>query len=193
MAKLLFFSGGVESTALLTQLNPEEDYVVVLKRNLQNTDQPNTLRYMYDDVHGGALLDHYGIANVIHWKITHSLVHDQAHDIDQRWMYYPAIVNLLPQLPFVHEVQFGFNSAEPVSGITGTYAIFKKWMKEFFPSVSITEPFNHLSKHEQYDLIDPAVRHHVISCPKKTHDDRPHDPENCGKCRWEKEASGWIC
>lgn len=186
MAKLVMFSGGVESTALMSQLNPSTDYALVVKTyctkpHAAGVGLNNNIEKNYDDKAIREICDHYKFWNLVEFEFKYSPASGMTVGDNQRWWLYPALLAIVHKIPAVDEVQFGFNAGEDLNGMTGSYAKYKKFVAEMMPNLKITEPLAHLTKRQQIEMIDPKVIHHVISCYTK--DDPGHDPELCYKCK----------
>lgn len=183
MSKLILFSGGVESTALLSQLDPVNDYALVVDQVWENNPEANSTEIKGFDEHDiEQICEHYKFYNVIWLKQQLTYFPIMRDGANQRWMIYPAILNLLGRMPHITEVSSGFNKSEPITGHSGAYGKFKKMVGELFPNVTLTEPLAHLTKREQLAMIDEAIRHHVVSC-HAIKSDPSHNPSTCGKCK----------
>jgi hypothetical protein len=162
MSRLILFSGGVESTALLT-LAQRDDRLLTIEETFPQdlaTFRRETARRIAR--HFGLDIDYARIE----LPITGSFVHQMRVFI--------SVCNLwCARDPSITEVWCGRNSTEPNAHIRPLIDQMMAAWSVLHPTVQFLHPLDHLSKREQVELIPPEIRSIVSSCIYHI---------NCGGC-----------
>ena len=170
--RLILFSGGVESTALMTQANPD-DIALVVQPTFHNdwatyrkaTAEQIAKRYGVRVVYARAEIPHLGADTFVHQMTT-----------------FVSLASLMvARNPRIKEVWCGRNSSEPSGDIKGYIERNMAAWALLHPTVPFLHPLDHLSKPEQWAMIPEEVRPLVSSCIYHS---------MCGRCYKCKE---WLC
>lgn len=168
--KLILFSGGVESTALLDNAT-KEDIILCISSIF-----PKSLTtYNKDNVE--KICNHYGLTptyatiNINYVPSIFTFTHQMTEFI--------TICNLMcHKNTDITEIWCGRNSSEPNNNIKdyiNKQMILWNMLQE---NVEFKHPLDYLSKQEQYELIPKEIRKYVSSCIHHS---------NCGQCNKCKE------
>ena len=170
---LILFSGGVESTALLTTAGPN-DILVTIKPIIKNyiaTYNPNTVEK---------------IASYYNKKINYVTINIPStgnNFVHQIW-YFVSIASLwVARDPSITSVVSGRHSKEPTPENKPAFDILLSAWNVMHPTVPFLFPNGHLTKLEQWNMIPADVKPLVSSCfftPK------------CGTCHKCKEVKELI-
>ena len=174
--KLLLLSGGVESTAILTTLDPTVDVAVVVSHNVNGKPWP-VPNNDYELVKKIAF--HYRFYHLIKYDINYN--HMTGIDVTngrQRFSLISAALSLCYRMPAIREILTGFHSDEYED--PGFLEDANKVFNTMFPYIKIHAPLKHLTKAQQWDMIADEVKPYVRSCYITNEDD--HDPSTCEKC-----------
>jgi len=169
MSRLILFSGGVESTALLSFYNPGDVVMIVEDRAEHRT-------FDIDAVNN--ILNTLSIFNV-EWCYMHAgYYHEKT--LYQLWSLMACASVYCARHRDVTEVWYGLHMGEPhvPSARVEHVTIIQAW-KVLFPTVRFYSPLIHLSKSEQWDLIPDHLKKLVRNCS--------FPGKNCGKCSKCKE------
>jgi 7-cyano-7-deazaguanine synthase in queuosine biosynthesis len=159
--RLIFFSGGVESTAMLTLASKEDIVAIVSPLSAQANSGVNTPSAL-------KILHHFGLTPAFpKLEIPTGTTHNV-------WLSTALAIAWCNCDPSITEVWIGINS-EDVGPLNQDYhdRIHGNFSK-LLPSVKLAAPLIHLSKAEQWNLIPEGVRQFVKSCQK---------PVPCGVCK----------
>ena len=171
--RLILFSGGVESTALLTRALPG-DVLLTIEPTFPNdrpTYHPRNARQI------AAMFGHkvhFAHASIPLEPLPYRFVHQMR--------VFVSLCNLwVAKDARITEVWCGRNSAEPgpklkpfIDQMMAAWAVLQ-------PQVPFLHPLDHLSKRQQWELIPPEVRHLVSSCMHH---------QMCGTCA---KCLEWLC
>ena len=168
MSRLILFSGGVESTALMTMSTPDDIAFVIRPIDIVTNRE---LTYRQSSVE--AIVDFYGVR--LHYasfsipkldKTGSSFVH-------QMKTFIGMVHIMVNQYSDITEVWCGRNCDEPSPAIAPMIEQHMAAWAILNPTIPFLHPLDHLSKVEQMALIPKEIRHHISSCV--THN-------NCGHC-----------
>lgn len=165
--RLILFSGGVESTALLTVARPT-DIALTLTSPLAIP------HFRIEDAE--AIVRHFDLERAF-----------ARHEIPGRQFSHQmlAFVGVCAQYvdrnPGITEVWCGRNSAEPRAGLKPFIDRMMAAWQLLQPDVPFLHPLDHLSKREQWEMIPNEIRHLVGSCEVS---------RMCGRCPKCRE---WLC
>lgn len=156
MSRLILFSGGVESTALLTMSRPDD---VVLTINPSFASEVETYRRDLSE----QIADHFG-RTVQYASITAS-VDPAPFQFVHQMRAFISVCNLwVAKDTRITEVWCGRNSAEPGEKLRPFIEQMMQAWAVLHPNVAFLHPLDHLSKREQLALIPEAVRPLISSC-----------------------------
>lgn len=167
---LILFSGGVESTAMLSISTPH-DIILTIDWSNDNTLIPV---YKYSAV---TYITKYYNRKLIIYKYPLPEYSSANFTFLHQMRIFISVCNIwAAQDATIGSIWCGRNSAEPSHDIKEFIEQMMKAWNILHPNVSFDHPLDHLSKFEQYQLIDPKVRPFVSSCI--TH----NKCKNCFKC-----------
>jgi len=162
--RLILFSGGVESTALLTLYQPG-DHVMVVEHAHDKTSDPMA---------PFKILKAMGIENVIKPRFDLGVPTNGPAMYQLHWLLAVAGVFVEKRVR-IRQVWYGLHQGEPHEPRTrGEYERLKTMWAAWHPQVSLVSPFIHLTKDWQWDLIPDEVRPLVRNCLTLN---------DCGTCR----------
>lgn len=166
MFNLILFSGGVESTALLTKA--KKDDIVMTIRDTSPDDH-----YTY---HPNRIEE---IAKAMNVKIHYTDLKIPIKKEDfvyQLWTFIPISIMWASRFPSIKEVWYGLNNTEPSSTpvVQDSFDRCVRMWKTTFPNVSLKFPLRHLSKEQQWQIIPKHVQPLITTCLYNTF---------CGNCR----------
>lgn len=169
---LILFSGGVESTALLTKAKKDDIALVILP-----TFDNDLATYRKGTTE--KLAEYFG-TQVIYGKV--SITDNGPMTFVHQMSSFISICNLMAaKNPAIKEIWCGRNSSEPSEHI-------RKYINQqmlawsiLHPDVAFLHPLDHMTKKEQLRLIPAEIRGLVSSCAYHSY---------CGKCPKCKE---WLC
>lgn len=154
MSRLILFSGGVESTALLTMSKPDD--VVLTIDPVFPTDLKT-----YDKARAEKIAACFG--HRVHY--AGASVPNSALRFVHQMRAFVSICNLwVAKDQRITEVWCGRNSAEPSSELRPFIEQMMFAWSVLHPLVAFLHPLDHLTKRQQYDLIPQEVRPWVSSC-----------------------------
>lgn len=173
MSRLILFSGGVESTALLTIAKPD-DVLLVIK-----PAYPNDLQtYRQESVE--KIATYFG--HPLHWAQASIPIEPLPYSFVHQMRVFVSICNLWVAKDLnITEVWCGRNVMEPSRKIAPFIAQMMAAWVVLHPEVPFLHPLDHLSKHEQWDLIPKEVRPLISSCIHH---------RMCGTCF---KCLEWLC
>jgi 7-cyano-7-deazaguanine synthase in queuosine biosynthesis len=166
MSRLILFSGGVESTALLTKAS-KDDIVMTIRDTSPNdhyTYHPNRIEE---------------IARAFKVKIQYTdlkipIMKEQF--VYQLWTFIPIAMMWCSRFPQITEVWYGLNNREPSPApiVQESFEKCKKIWSIAFPEISLKFPLRHLSKDQQWKMIPKHIQPLISNCLNNNF---------CGLCR----------
>ena len=162
------FSGGVESTALLHMLDPAKDYIGIIDLHTEVDTIPD-----HDLDMQSKILSFFGFKNVCICNMNMNYVEGMGGG-DTSSQYQPFAELLVAKLPNVTELWWGCHNED--SHDEAKWSRFRQAWKLMHPHCAVLQPLQHLSKKEQWDLIDDNIKEYVVSCYQ-------HHPEIKGNCK----------
>ena len=173
MSRLILFSGGVESTALLTLSTPDDIAFVIKPADVN--DAQSALTYKKSSI---AAISKFFNLTVHYGEYALPRIQTKTSHIHQMKMFIGMAHLMVSRYPGIVEVWCGRNCDEPSPAIAPMIEQHMAAWAILNPSVPFLHPLDHLSKVEQMVLIPKEVRRYVSSCI--THN-------NCGHCYKCKE------
>jgi len=166
MSRLILFSGGVESTALLT-LAKSDDILLTIEPTFPN-DLPSYSAPKID-----AIAEYYGL------KIRYCKVEIPIEPKPFRFVHqmriFVSLANLWVAKDWaITEVWCGRNVKEPNDNLRPLIDQMMNAWNVLQPRVPFQHPLDHLSKRQQWDMIPADVKPLVSSCMYH---------QMCGTCR----------
>jgi len=181
MTKLLLFSGGVESTAALTTLNPAKDVALVVTHCMNGKPFPSPNN---DWELVKKIAYHYKFYHLIKYDLNYNYMigidGGGGYGWHQRYGIIGALFTLLPRMPEVTEVMSGFH-AEETQG-SEWFNVTEK-LKIFFPHISFTIPHENMTKGELWNIIDDEVKPYIRTCYATPENSPTHNPDTCVECQ----------
>lgn len=182
MSRLLLFSGGVESTAMMTVKNPDD--VVITVEDTSPGEKPTFHRLAVQN-----------IAASMKFDVEFCTVHFPFQRPKQYWNYQMWYLLPIAGLRIIRdhritELWYGGEKAGNEPPFTeGTislndpqkkYKQLKAAWDTMFPQVSLVFPLEQYTKQEQWEFIPDHVKPLVRTCLNNTN---PNEDFNCGTCR----------
>lgn len=163
--RLILFSGGVESTALLTLAKPDD---IVL--NVVAEGEPKTSSWRAIE----NIARHFDI-RVERAYISSGGASEEGRSVYQLyWLTAVASLRVM-QKPKITEVWYGLHAGEPHAGsVQEDFIALRKTWEAVHPNVKLMWPLYHLTKEQQWDLIPEEIRYMVRNC---------YYLNNCGTCK----------
>jgi len=166
MSRLILFSGGVESTAMLTKAN--RDDIIMTIRDTSPDDH-----YTY---HPNRIEE---IARAMNVKIQYTdlkIPTMKEQFVYQLWTFVPVCMMWTSRFPSIKEVWYGLNNKEPSSipVVQDSFDRCIKMWKVAFPEIPLKFPLRHLSKEQQWKMIPKHVQPILTNCLYNNF---------CGTCR----------
>lgn len=173
MSRLILFSGGVESTALLTLASPEDVLLTI------DPAYPHDLKSYRKDT-AQQIARYFGL------RMQYARATIPIEPSPQRFVHqmrtFISLCNLwVAKDESVIAVWCGRNSAEPGPRLKPFIDQMMAAWDKLHPDVPFLHPLTHLSKREQWNLIPPKVRPLVSSCINH---------RMCGTCH---KCLEWTC
>lgn len=178
MNRLILFSGGVESTALLSIATPN-DIIVTIR-----DESPNGIPLTYEPGAVRSISKYYGF-KVNYCSINLPYDPGQPKFVYQVWLFHSIVSLWLAKDSSVKEVWYGLNKEEYSKVYKDFHKIKDAW-PILHPSVELKHPLVHLSKKEQWNLIPDVVKPMVRTCLVN------FNCQQCRKCLELKELKGSI-
>lgn len=167
---LILFSGGVESTALMTMAKPGDVALVIQLPYSMPSFRPDSVK---------KIASHFGV------RLAY--VSPELPDLGggvfahQMTTFVSVCSMFVARHPNITEVWCGRNSSEPSAGIARMIEDHMIAWARMHPATPFLHPLDHLSKREQWELIPRVVRPFISSCVYHSF---------CGTCPKCKE---WLC
>lgn len=161
---LILFSGGVESTALLTLAN--KDDLIVLIDSDYYPDRTFNPRYK-------EILNYFSFdVKVLQFNYNFSLRRNRPR---QQAGFYLHLADIIIQdEPGIFEVWYGLHRDEPPDRVKEAFRMVNENWKLTHPFNPLVYPLKHLSKQEQWNLLPEDIKPLINNCIYNT---------NCGNCR----------
>jgi 7-cyano-7-deazaguanine synthase in queuosine biosynthesis len=171
---LILFSGGVESTALLTIAKPQ-DIILIIDPVFSNVGRSYNKISVQKITNWFNFKPVYATINFSLEPSSNIFVHQMKNFINicSLWVNGDSTIK---------SIWCGRNSNEPSPDIVPMINHLMTVWKIMHPNVPFEHPLDHLSKYEQLNLIPETVRKYVYSCI--------YD-KKCGTCYKCKEYT-WI-
>lgn len=162
--RLILFSGGVESTAMLTIANPNDIIVVI---NQKYSLPPKHVQYQtYHPTNAKLIAKHFGF-EVYFCSFEISYVGNPFTVFMHQINVFHSILNILcVGDPNITEVWCGLRADEFLNN-PDSKALYLKIVKSFKilqPNISFKFPLDHLTKQQQWDMIPDSIKPLVSSC-----------------------------
>jgi len=165
LSRLILFSGGVESAALLTRAS-KDDIVMTIRDTSPNdhyTYHPNRIEE---------------IARAFKVKIQYTdlkiPIQKEKNFVYQLWTFIPVAIIWTSRFPQIKEVWYGLNNTEPSESAKNDFERCIKIWSFAFPEVSLKFPLRNLSKEQQWKMIPKNIRPMITTCLYNNF---------CGTCR----------
>ena len=155
MSRLILFSGGVESTAMLTRAT-KNDIVMTIR---------DTSPRAYITFHQNRVEE---IAKLMHVKIHYTdikiPIEREKDFVYQLWTFVPIAILWASRIPRITEVWYGLNNQEPSDMARKDFEKCVQVFKVAYPNVALKFPLRHLTKKQQWDIIPSNVQPLITSC-----------------------------
>lgn len=156
MSRLILFSGGVESTALLSQARPGDVLLTILPTypNDWATFRKNSAE---------AIAKHHGLE--IRYARIEMPLEPMPYTFVHQMRSFISVANLwVAKDKLITEVWCGRNSKEPGESLAPFIEQMMAAWAVLHPAVSFLHPLDHLSKRQQWELIPATIRSLVSTC-----------------------------
>lgn len=178
MKRLILFSGGVESTALLT-IKSTEDVVITI----EDTSPGETATFNKQAVLNIAAAMQCDVKFcTVFTPYERPRTNDQTHWVYQLWPFLAVASTWCAKDPSITALWYGGE----YGGVDLLYDPWKKYVQLrdgwnlMHPNVPIVFPLEAYTKVEHWDMIPDHVKPLVRTCLLNVHPDKD---ENCGTCR----------
>jgi len=183
MRRLILFSGGVESTALLTLKSPEDVVITI-----QDTSPSGVMSFNKQAVLNIAAAMQCEVKFcTIHTPYGDPLVGEKVQPVYQLWPFLAVASAWCAKDPSISTIWYGYSlPQDEFDGTDSLYAPWKKYAQLYdgwnimHPTVSIVFPTKKYTKLQHWEMIPDHVKPLVRTCLKNVHPDKD---ENCGTCR----------
>ena len=173
MSRLILFSGGVESTALLTRSSLRDVLVTILPT------YPNDIATFRKDS-AEAIAKHYGLK--MNYVCIEMPVEPTPYNFVHQMRSFISVTNLWVAKDLsITEVWCGRNVKEPGPALTPFIEKMMAAWAVLHPTVPFLHPMDHMTKRQQWEAIPKEVRSLVSSCVHH---------RMCGVC---KKCMEWVC
>jgi 7-cyano-7-deazaguanine synthase in queuosine biosynthesis len=173
VSRLILFSGGVESTALLTQSRPGDVLLTI------QPTYPNDLA-TYRQGSAKQIAERYGLQ--VQYAGASIPIEPHPYRFVHQMRVFVSLANLwVAKDASITEVWCGRNSREPRPSLAPFINQMMDAWDVLQPTVPFLHPLDHLSKREQWELIPRDVRPLVSTCVFH---------RMCGTC---KKCLEWTC
>ena len=173
------FSGGVESTAVLTTLDPKRDHVLTVNDSSRFTSYVDN-----DEVATRKIARHYGFEIPIYFNFEHTASPTMQHCVKPVFTLLPAASIVCSKMREITEIVWGEHKHDIFSG--ATWPQYVEAFNIMHPKIKVHMPLAHLTKQEQWEMIDDKVKPYVISC----YDHHPQVVDGCEMCEDRKLING---
>lgn len=165
--KLVLFSGGVESTAMLNLVS-DKDIVTTLRDN--SSDIPNS--YNQDAVEN--ICGELGIK--VHYTDLSIPIRHERPNLYQFLTFVHVAGLWVTRFPKITEVLHGLNADEPRGYFKEIFDRYINIWNSFYPNTKFVFPFKDMKKIDIWNLIPERIKPLVISC------NQPIPCNHCNKC-----------
>ena len=155
MSKLILFSGGVESTAMLTKAT-KDDIVMVIR----DTSPKAYITYHPNRVE--EIAKAFGIK--LHYTDIKIPIERERNFVYQLWTFIPVALLWTSRFPRITEVWYGLNNQEPSDVAKKDFDKCLEIWKTANSNITLKFPFRHLSKQQQWKMIPKHVQPLITSC-----------------------------
>lgn len=167
---LILFSGGVESTALLSKVS-SNDLIITIKQPYINSLETYSEQ-------GTKILKYYALER--HFVSVN--MPSNPRFVHQLKYFIPIAILIWQTVPF-KEIWIGRNVEDKTQEVLELVDTLQTGLNSFAPGVLINHPLDYLTKQQQWDIIPEQLRPLVVSCVYK------NECKRCYKC---KEKSSLI-
>jgi len=167
---LILFSGGVESTALLSRVSSNDLIITVKQPYINNLET-------YSE-HGTKILKYYALER----EFVNLNIPSKPLFVHQLKYFIPIASLIWQTMPF-KEIWIGRNVEDKTQEVLELVDTLQTGLNSFAPGVVINHPLDYLTKQEQWDSIPKELRPLVVSCIYKN---------NCKRCYKCKEKNSLI-
>ena len=161
---LVLFSGGVESTALLSRVS-SNDLIITVKQPYVNNLET------YSE-HGTKILKYYALER----QFVSISIPSNPLFVHQLKYFIPIASLIWQTVPF-KEIWIGRNVEDKTQEVLELVDTLQAGLNMFAPGVVINHPLDYLTKQEQWDIIPKQLKPLVVSCVYKNECNR------CFKCK----------
>lgn len=155
MSRIILFSGGVESTAMLTLAN-KDDIVMTIRDTSPNH---------YYTYHPIAIEK---IASAMNHEIQYTDIKIPTEKtkkfLYQLWTFVPIAIIWASRFPEIKEVWYGLNSSEPSTNAKEDFQKCVNTWRTAFPKIMLRFPLKYLSKEQQWNMIPKRVQPLISNC-----------------------------
>lgn len=165
MSRLILFSGGVESTALLTKASKDDIVMTIRDTSLNHyhTYHPNRIEE---------------VARAMKVQIQYTdikiPIEKSKGFVYQLWTFIPITIMWASRFPEINEIWYGLNNTEPSALAKDDFEKCVKIWKIAFPQINLRFPLRRFSKEQQWSMIPKHIRPLITTCLNNNF---------CGTCR----------
>ena len=166
MKRLILFSGGIESTAMMV-IKDEADVVITIEDESPN-EMPTFKRYAVDSISKVMNFD------VNYCKIQIPSERPTEHFVYQLWTFVSIASLWVNRDTSIKEVWYGLNSNEPYQPCMEQFERIVKGWEAMHPNVKLVFPLRAMTREQQWRIIPDNIKLLVRNCMFN---------KNCRQCR----------
>ena len=165
MSRLILFSGGVESIAMLTKASKDDIVMTIRDTSLNHyhTYHPNRIEE---------------VARAMKVQIQYTdikiPIEKSKGFVYQLWTFIPITIMWASRFPEINEIWYGLNNTEPSALAKDDFEKCVKIWKIAFPQINLRFPLRRFSKEQQWSMIPKHIRPLITTCLNNNF---------CGTCR----------
>jgi 7-cyano-7-deazaguanine synthase in queuosine biosynthesis len=165
LSRLILFSGGVESIAMLTKASKDDIVMTIRDTSLNHyhTYHPNRIEE---------------VARAMKVQIQYTdikiPIEKSKGFVYQLWTFIPITIMWASRFPEINEIWYGLNNTEPSALAKDDFEKCVKIWKIAFPQINLRFPLRRFSKEQQWSMIPKHIRPLITTCLNNNF---------CGTCR----------
>lgn len=155
MSRLILFSGGVESTAMLTLRN-QQDIITTIR------DTSKGIYRNYNEEAVENIAKHLGIT--LHYTDMAVPVAHRKNNLYQLMTFIHIAGIWVTRFPSIKEVWYGLKKGEPIESMKKEFDWCVDVWKYAYPNTELVFPFKSMDKKEIWNLIPEDIKPLVVNC-----------------------------
>lgn len=167
MSRLILFSGGVESTAMLTLRNPQDIITTV-------RDTSKSIYRNYNEKAVEEIAKHLGVK--IHYTDIAIPIEHKKNNLYQLLTFVHIAGLWVTRFPSIKEVWYGLKKGEPIESMRKEFDWCVDMWGHAYPNTKLSFPFKDMEKGQIWKLIPDDLKPLVINC------NEVNPCHTCSKC-----------